>query len=269
MSQDYSNSKRARRAARTQRNKPILVTNTNNEDGNAEKDRSSIGAATQTIDEPQALVVPTPEPVEQSARRLPRFFSNVKKSEEDSVQKEAKEAEVVQARLTRATRGKTVVEAPAARTTPAESKKAPAIVPSKATPARKGMFKTRHIIGIGIYLIAADFLGLYVQKLLVSLGLEKELIPPITLFGGQLHVMTSTVAFLALIVIILILLARFDLIPRSLGGASRTRTTAGQSQTRGTTAQGERVVPPTVRQGIKGADDTLYQQYRSNQRKKK
>ena len=270
MSQDYSTSKRARRAARAQRtNKPILVTNANSESGNSEEEYSSIGTATQTIDEPQALVVPTPEPIEQPARRLPRFFSNVKKNEEDTAQKEAKEAEVVQARLARATRGKTNTEVTPTKAVPVEGKKATATTPAKAASAKpQGMFKTRYIIGMGVYLLSADFLGQYEQKFLVYLGLERQL-TKLNIFGGTLPIATSTIVFLASLVIILVLLARFDLIPRSLGGAQRPKTTAGQSQTRSTTIQGERVMPPTVRQGVKGADDSLYQQYRNNQRKKK
>ncbi len=272
MSQDHSISKRARRAARAQRtNKPVLVTDANSESGNREEEYGGIGTATQTIDEPESLVVPTPEPTEQPVRRLPRFFSNVKKSEEDTAQKEAKEAEVVQARLARATRGKANVEVPTTKAVPVENKKASATTPAKASPAKakpQGFFKTRYIIGMGIYLLAADFLGLYEQKLLVYLGLEKQL-TKLNLFGGTLSVTTSTIVFLSSLIIILVLLARFDLIPRSLGGASRSRTTAGQSQTRNTTTQGERVMPPTIRQGVQGADDSLYQQYRSNQRKKK
>jgi len=270
MSQDYSNSKRARRAARSQRNKPVLVTTTDNEASNIEDERSSIGTATQTIDEPNPLIVPTPEPVEQPVRRLPRFFSNVKKSEEDTNQKEAKEAEVMQARLARATRGKAGAEVPTPKAVAVEGKKATPATPTRPAPARQSMFKTRYIIGMGVYLIAADFLGLYVQKLLVSLGLENRLLT-LNFFGGGFPIMTSTIVFLALLVIILVLLARFDLIPRSLGGASSARGRSGQPQTRsnGTTTQGERVIPPTTRQGVKGADDTLYQQYRNNQRKKK
>ncbi len=42
MSQDYSTSKRARRAARSQRNKPVLVTATDNEVGNIEDERFTI-----------------------------------------------------------------------------------------------------------------------------------------------------------------------------------------------------------------------------------
>ena len=195
--------------------------------------------------------------------------------------KETKEAEIVQARLARATRGKTApVEAFGTVPAPAKASKSSAVVDSKgnaaATPAKPvatkppSLFKTRYIIGMGVYLIAADFLGLYEQKFLTYLGLEKQL-TQFTLFGGVLHVNTSTIVFLASLVIILVLLARFDLIPRSLGGTSAAQRRAGQSQTKtnGTTASGERVLPPTVRQGVKGSDDTLYQQYRTSQRRKK
>ncbi len=178
----------------------------------------------------------------------------------------------MQARLARATRGRAGTEVSTPKVVAVEGKKAIPATSTKPAPARpQGMFKTRYIIGMGVYLIAADFLGLYVQKLLVSLGMEKELLPPISLFGGQFRIMTSTIVFLALLVIILVLLARFDLIPRSLGGTSSARGRSGQPQIRsnGTTTPGERVVPLTTRQGVKGADDTLYQQYRNNQRKKK
>ncbi len=277
MSQEYSSSKRARRTARSQKNKPVLVTSSTNDIENAETERS-VGIATQTIAEPKLLVVPTPEPIEQPARKLPRFFSNVKKNEQDAEQKETKEAEVVQARLARATRGKAPIEAigtvpapaKASKSTIVESKGGAATTPAKpATTKPQGLFKTRYIIGMGVYLIAADFLGLYEQNFLKYLGLEKEL-TRFNLFGGVLHVNTSTILFLASLVIILVLLARFDLIPRSLGGASAAQRRAGQSQTKpNSTTPGERVIPPTVRQGVKGSDDTLYQQYRNGQRRQK
>ena len=274
MSQEYSSSKRTRRTARSQRNKPVLVTNTNNDIENSENENSAVGTA--TIAEPKPLIVPIAEPVEKPARKLPGFFSTVKKDELETASKETKVAEVVQARLARATRGKAPVEA--IGTVPAKAGKSPS-VESKGTaststtkPATKpqGLFKTRYIIGMGVYLIAADFLGLYEQRFLQYLGLEKEL-TQFNLFGSTLHVNTSTIVFLASLVIILVLLARFDLIPRSLGGASAAQRRANQAQTKntGTATPGERVIPPTVRQGVKGSDDTLYQQYRTSQRRQK
>ncbi len=272
MSQEYSSSKRTRRTARSQRNKPILVTSSNNEVENGEVEHT---VSTATINEPKPLIVPTPEPIEKPSRKLPSFFSTVKKSEQDTIPKETKESEVVQARLARATRGKVPVEA--IGTVPAKTSKSP-VVESKSTatttaakPAKPpSLFKTRYIIGMGVYLIAADFLGLYEQKFLQYLGLEKQL-TQFNLFGGTLHVNTSTIVFLASLVIILVLLARFDLIPRSLGGATGAQRRTGQAQTKnnGTTSSGERVIPPTVRQGVKGTDDTLYQQYRTSQRRQK
>jgi len=275
MSQEYSSSKRTRRTARSQRNKPVLVTSTNNDTENGEVENSVVSTA--TLAEPKPLVVPTPEPSEKPVRKLPGFFSTVKKSEQDSTPKETKEAEVAQARLARATRGKAPVEpigtvpAKASKGTSVESKGTASTPATKAAATKpKGLFKTRYIIGMGVYLIAADFLGLYEQKFLQYLGLEKQL-TQFTLFGGTLHVATSTIVFLASLVIILVLLARFDLIPRSLGGATNAQGRAGQAQTKSTstTTPGERVIPPTVRQGVKGSDDTLYQQYRTSQRRQK
>ncbi|GAC1394455.1 MAG: hypothetical protein NVS4B11_33970 [Ktedonobacteraceae bacterium] len=274
MSQEYSNSKRTRRTARSQRNKPVLVTSSNNERENVEAEHS-VSTATQTIAESKPLVVPTPEPIEQPVRKLPRFFSTVKKSEQDSTPKETKDAEVVQARLARATRGKATVEAIGTvpvvkehKATIVESKKPAAVVAKPAATKPPSLFKTRYIIGMGLYLIAADFLGLYEQRFLTYLGLEKEL-TKLSLFGGTLHVMTSTIVFLASLVIILVLLARFDLIPRSLGGSTKGRSGQPQAKNNGTTTQSERVIPPTIRQGVKGSDDSLYQQYRNNQRREK
>ncbi len=274
MSQEYSSSKRTRRTARSQRNKPVLVTSTNNDVENDETEKSAVSTA--TIAEPKPLVVPAPEPPEKPARKLPGFFSTIRKNEQDTTPKETKEAEVAQARLARATRGKAPVEV--VGTVPTKTSKSP-VVEGKgtaSTPATKpatkpqGLFKTRYIIGMGVYLIAADFLGLYEQRFLQYLGLEKQL-TQLNLFGGVLHVNTSTIVFLASLVIILVLLARFDLIPRSLGGASAAQRRAGQTQTKNnsTTTPGERVIPPTVRQGVKGSDDTLYQQYRTSQRRQK
>ena len=272
MSQEYSSGKRTRRSARSQRNKPVLVAPSDTASENVEAEHTT---STATITEPKPLVVPTPVPSEKPARKLPGFFSTVKKNEEDTSTKEAKEAEVAQARLARATRGKAPVEA--IGTVPAKASKS-SVVESKSTastPAAKStkppsLFKTRYIIGMGIYLIAADFLGLYEQRLLTSLGLEKHL-TSFNLFGGVLPVNTSTIVFLASLAIILVLLARFDLIPRSLGGATAAQRRAGQTSTKTTdsTTPGERVIPPTVRQGVKGADDSLYQQYRTSQRRQK
>jgi hypothetical protein len=275
MSQEYSSSKRTRRTARSQRNKPVLVTSSNQDTPSDNGEVENVAVSTATLAEPKPLVVPTPEPIEKPARKLPGFFSTVKKSEQDTTSKETKEAEVAQARLARATRGRAPVEA--IGTVPAKTSKGTSVESKASTTATKpaatrpqGLFKTRYIIGMGLYLIAADFLGLYEQKFLQYLGLEKEL-TQFNLFGGTLHVNTSTIVFLASLVIILVLLARFDLIPRSLGAARNAPRGTGQSQAKnnGTSTTGERVIPPTVRQGVKGSDDTLYQQYRTSQRRQK
>lgn len=277
MSQEYNSNKRARRISRSQRNKPVLVTPSGNEvaiDETGEQSEASLQEITPVIEEPTSLVVPTPAPTE--SRRLPRFFSNVRKSEQDAVTKEIKENNVAQARLARATRGKTTTEVPA--TTPAVKNKvttgskttnAARPVPNRANTAQPSLFKTRYIIGMGVYLLGANFLGIYETQFLRSIGLDSEL-GRFNLFGGVIDIRTSTLLFLATLVIILILLARFDLIPRSFSSvASRQPQRSGQRQLQNETTQGEKVLPPTIRQGVKGSDDRLYQEYRTKQRREK
>ena len=97
-----------------------------------------------------------------------------------------------------------------------------------------------------------------------------------TLFGGKIVVTTSTLVFLATLVIILVALARFDLIPRNfsaiMGGQSSSqqnrRGSSSSSKNQGST-EGSRNIPPTMKQGVKGANDDLYQEYRANQKRTK
>jgi hypothetical protein len=91
------------------------------------------------------------------------------------------------------------------------------------------------------------------------------------LFGGKMVVSTSTIAFIATLVILLILLAKFDLIPSSLGmgmNTARPVSKTGSSEaTPGVPAP--KFTQPAVRQGVAGEHDDLYQEYRSNQRRSK
>ncbi len=97
-----------------------------------------------------------------------------------------------------------------------------------------------------------------------------------SLFGSKIVVSTSTVVFLATLVIILVALARFDLIPRNfsaiMGGKptsqqnSRGSSSSGKNQG---SSEGGRNIPPTMKQGVKGENDDLYQEYRANQKRAK
>ena len=260
MSQDYNDDtlKRARRT-RYQRKRPVLVT------GSGE---SVVEEPTMQEAAPAEEVVETPVVEPEAApkgRRLPNFFSTVGKKEDTQ-----KEAEVVQARLARATKGKgttakttAVTEQSAEISKPDVKAAPPAGSRSGAAPAKPGAFKSRYILGIAIYLFAANFIGtgstLVLRQLHADVVLTK-----FNLFGNAVTVTSSTLVFLALLIIIMVLLARFDLIPRSLAPTPQNRSGSSKSGTT-TTRQ-----PTTaIRQGVKGEDDSLYQEYRLNQRRGK
>ena len=264
--EDVGTSKKVRRTTRGQRNRPTLVTS-NYEEVSSETSAPNTGdlaidSAEETM---QAESKPEPRP-----RRLPNFFPTIGKSEEDS---KAKEAEVAQARLARATRGKAVQVDKKTSTkegTKTESKVArPAAASSKAPAKPASPFKTRYIIGIALYLLTANFIGVLEKSLLQSAGMER-LLTTFNLFGSSIQVTTSTLFFLATLILVLVILARLDLIPRSLGAMSGSSSPSAQSQKASqSTTEGSRQIPPPVKQGVKGADDKLYQEYRNNQRREK
>ena len=70
----------------------------------------------------------------------------------------------------------------------------------------------RYILGLAVYLLGAQLIGAYETTFLVTNHLDNLLFSI-----GPVAIRTSTLAFLATLVILLIVLARFDLIPRSLG----------------------------------------------------
>ena len=115
------------------------------------------------------------------------------------------------------------------------------------------------------YLLVADFLGVWIANLMQSNGLD-SVVFTISTFQAK----RSTLVFLGLLVIILVVMARLDLIPRSLG-AAMTSSPQGKntpaSNSRGKTPTFEsREAQPTIKQGIKGDNDSLYREYRENQR---
>src|SRR5207248_5286523 len=84
---------------------------------------------------------------------------------------------------------------------------------------------------------------------------------------GSFPIASSTALYLLTLIILLVVLARFDLIPRSLGAMSGQSTEqsarSGQSSSR---SENTKDTQQTMKQGIKGADDDLYQEYREQQR---
>jgi hypothetical protein len=270
MSQEQNEQpRRTRRITRAQRNRPVLVTN---DDTGVALDTKQTDESTITDPSTDKVAVGAIEATRETGpRRRLGFFSTIGKSAEDS---EKKETDVTQARLARAMRGKTTksitakVEVPQKEASTEEKK--PARPTASRTPERPASaFKTRYIIGMGVYLLAANFLGTYEIQFMRNMHADTVL-TTFDLFGGKVVISSSTLVFLATLIIILVLLARLDLIPRSLTGASRTQT--GKASQEKASQSGEpapRYTPPPVRQGVKGSDDELYQAYRANLRREK
>jgi hypothetical protein len=273
MSQDHISTSRKRRTARAQRNRPVLVTST------AVEQREDDIQDTLPIEAPQSEVAPAPPAVPATTsmvgrmRKLRSFLPTMGKSEQEAA---TKEVDVAQARLARATRGKATASqsAVAKDDKPVETRATRPTTASKASPVPErrsppSTFKPRYILGMGIYLLAANFIGVFEQQLLRTYRLDTVL-TQFNLFGGIVRISTSTVLFLATLVVLLVILARFDLIPRNLGAAAGSPIQrSGQSQRATDNGDGSRSPQPTMRQGVKGADDKLYQEYRANQRREK
>lgn len=281
MSQEYT--RRQRRANRGRANRPVLVTSSDTTQSTAseQQELATSPVATETatnVTESELRNVPSvPSPAPTGQRKLPRFFSTVSKGEQESQTSTAREQTIAQARIARATRGKAVATPAAQTTSTSETPKEKTVAKpatqttarpaANARPAQTGFFKTRYIIGLGIYLLVADFVGVYEAQLLTQFGLEQRL-AQFSLFGLPIQVRTSTIVFLATLVLVLVVLAYFDLLPRSLSSATN-RGTTGTNRTTSSNSSAERTPQPTVRQGIKGADDDLYQAYRANQRRER
>ena len=267
MTQGTSN-RSNKRSPRAGRYKPTLITTPENETGD-EQQETAQEVEEQTPAEETTTEVAAPAP----ARRLPRFFSTVGKSEKEQG---VSEETVVQARLARATRGKTAkVEATGSKEQAVE-KERKADVPARSAPTRANAparppspFKMKYIIGMVVYLLGAQLIGSLEVNLFNAYHINSTL-ASFNLFGLPIVIQTSTLVFLAILVLLLVLLARLDLIPRSFSALSgqppQKRGSAASRQNNNDVA---RTPQPTIRQGVSGADDNLYQQYRSNQRRKK
>jgi hypothetical protein len=250
MSQE--NQPRTRRAARARRQRPVLVTEQELEQQAEEGSAIATESKVEDVAETKETVKPR--------RGLAGFFSTVGKNDESS---EKKGVDVAQARLARATRGKVAEDKATTKSSETSTKETKDARPAASrTPQRpQSAFKMRYIFGMFIYLIVANFAGLYETTFMKNIGADYELTQ---VFGLQIR--TSTLVFLATLVIILIILAKLDFLPTSLMGGTQNRAQQAKSQS---TASSPKTPQPTTRQGVKGADDALYQQYRQAQRKKK
>ncbi len=261
---------------KTDRNRPILITSA-----------KELAAEASTPSEPSEQMEPTNEVIETSdtttgqskdtgqipimpvvprvARRA-SFFSSADKSEKSE---EARSSKAAAARLARAERSRKGTEEKVnEKKQPVEQEKLeskPATArTNSARPARPANpFKLKYILGMLIYLIAAQFVGVFLTQYLKSKDLDPLLVS-LNLFGGQVPISLSTVIYLVFLVVLLIVLARLDMIPRTFSSAGTPR---GSTPSRGT--PGERVIPPTVREGVPGEHDNLYTEYRQRQRRDK
>jgi hypothetical protein len=257
-----------RRANRQGRNRPVLV-------NSSEDVKAALSEAQAETDETSETMeaASTEVPAETTSagsgkaslrRSLPKFFSTIGRKEETG---ESITVDAAAARLARATRGAakpTERRATQESSKPATKASAPAPAKSAPTraaqPARKGGFKPKHLIGILLYLLVADLVGVWEKA---ALGKNDRLL--FTL--GPLQVTLSTVLFLLTLVILLVVLARFDLVPRSLAPASSQSRTAGKgSQASSSSKAGDSTAQPSMKQGVKGSNDELYQEYRQNVR---
>lgn len=252
MTQQYSH-KPTRRSSRAGRNRPEIVTSTDSvESAPPVLETSQLGE--------ESTAVATP--VTTRTKKLANFFSTVGRSEKPS---EAQETDVAQARLARATRGKAAVSAEDdQRSTDNEPLKAS--TPARTVPTRPpSIFKTKYLIGMAVYLFGAQFIGGVEQQFLVANHLDDPKHPLFNL--GPIAVGTSTLAFLATLLILLLVLARFDLIPRSFGALSGRQSPQTKRSASSSISDGPKIPPPTIKQGVKGEHDDLYQEYRANQRR--
>lgn len=264
-----------KRANRT-KNRPVLVNSTEQDAkvSSEQEGATSTSDSVVAVETPLAISTTTEKTTTGPARRLSGFFSTVGKKQTETTT----EADIAQARIARATRGK--VTAKAASTTEEPENEAKAVEkpePKKATAAarpapRPSLFKTRYLIGMVTYLLAANFVGVFETNAFASSGIDR-LLTSFTLFGGVVQIRTSTLAYLATLIVLLIVLAYFDLIPRSFSALSGQKPPAkhGTGSTKQNTSDSPfaKNAPPPMRQGVKGADDDLYEEYRYSQRRSK
>ncbi len=245
----------SKRAHRT--NRPVLVT---------EKTGAGVDEPTQqAIEEAMQPEVPVAAEISQPVerKRRPGFFANIGRTEKDTSEKKA---DPQAARMARAMRGKNMDSSKEKEQ--AKEKKAVATSSSSRTaaaPARpRSGFKMRYIMGMMAYLLIADFLGVWITNWMVANKLDGVIFKI-----GSFPLTRSTLIFLALLIVILVVMARLDLIPRSLRAMSEPsapRKASAPAKKASDSSFETRPDRPAVKQGVKGEHDDLYQEYRANQR---
>lgn len=261
----------ARKSRRSsQRNRPVLVSSRSQE--TQESQENQVGTLEPEISEGPVRAeeaAPTETSVmpvkARRAPRLPSFFSKVEKTQEEP---ETSQEVVVQARLARAKKATSKAEVTSATSEKKEDDKKSAAGANRAATTKRPepLFKTRHLIGMGAYLIGAEFLLPLEGQYFRQWGFDDPHHPLTSIFN--IPIVPSLLLNLATLIVFLIVLVKLDLLPTSLAGRSAAAARAQQQKREQGTAV-EKQPQPTMRQGVKGEDDDLYQAYRSNQRKEK
>jgi hypothetical protein len=259
MSEESSKRNRRTRRIAARQNKPVLVT------GDTEQDTTVATASTETE---QEEVIPASETKVVQPRR--GFLSVIGKRSESG---ENQGIDATRARLARATRGRKgdqqSTAAAEGKQEEAQPEKKPVRAAARASQRPPNAFKFKYILGMFLYLTVAELLGGYEVNIVRNSSIEGVLFR-FTLFGAPQAIDTATIVYLATLVILLVVLARFDLIPRSLSAAS---TSSSRQTQRSTSSQDSepapKFTPPPVREGVKGESDELYRQYLDNKRREK
>jgi hypothetical protein len=269
MSQEYKTAVKRPRRTRIPRHRPVLVNGSDTLTATATEAEEQVASPTTedlALDASTTTEQDTPvTPAEQPKRplRLPNFFTKTEQEVAPS------EQDIVDARMARARKSSNgTAAATSANKTEGKASAKPA-TSAKAQPARRpGLFKPRHIIGLIIYMLVANFVLTFEQTLTVSAGIERNLfeVP-----GVNLPVSTSVLLNIVTLIVVLYLMVAFDLLPNGKQYARQQAVANRQNGARGSVQNPARPkqIPPAVRQGVQGQDDDLYQAYRQGQRNKK
>jgi hypothetical protein len=240
--------RRSRRAS-TQRNRPVLVSTP----PEPEQPKTS------EMEEPVATATEVPTESQPKQKGRSSFFSKVKK---DGLQ--ANPEEIAQARLARAEKTKTKFEDTSRKNENIEKSAKPAETAKQNT--NRGLFKTRHLIGMAAYLFGAEFLLPFETSYIRKWNMEQNL-ASFTFFNIPMQISTSIVVSLLTLILFLLILVKLDLLPNTSRAAAAARIRQQHEHKKTPTA--EKNVKPTTRQGVKGEHDDLYQIYRVKQRREK
>ncbi len=260
---------RKQRRTRQRRNRPVLVTTATAGESEMNSALPQTDDMAQDGDRKQEteaipMTKAAPETLAQRVSRLPTFFSSVDKRQQEET---TKKDEIVNARLARATHGKSS-QGNNVLISKANTKN-DAKLQSKAE-RREPLFKLRHFIGMTIYLFGAEFILPYEFALAHQLGLDHAF--PVTIFNFTIPLSSALFLNIATLILFLYALVKLDLLPNTTSARIRAEQKAKQQQS---TPHGHgnttvvKHLPPPMRQGIKGEDDDLYQAYRANQRREK